>query len=167
MIHGENTQEQLDVAKTLTPDPYVSFFEINLNPTSTMPVILRLSQYPNVTWNGKSWESYPIQLTGEATSSAGDFNRPKLSLANYFAVFSSYLAKGLIQRGRVTRYKVLRKDVENGIVNYAKAQWDISKVDTLTKELVTLELRSPGDCHNYNLPARQYIGPEFPFVKIN
>jgi len=66
----------------------------------------------------------------------------------------------------VTRYRVLLQDLHDNRPSYLRNFWDLSKIASLSKDAIVLELRAPMDRQDYTLPARQFFPPEFPYVTL-
>ena len=165
MISGLNTGEHFKQSHELQPEPYVDFFEIRVNPTADSARLL-LTNNPDTVWQGETWTNFPIELTGVASRTTGEANRPSLRLGNPNGVFSYLISTGQLYGGTVRRYRVLKHHLEAGVLSYVTSFWDISRVSSLNNHFAVLELRTPGDRQDYKLPARQFFPPEFPYVKI-
>lgn len=165
MLNGQNTAEHLDQSRLLQPDPYIDFFDIRVNP-GAQATRLFLTSHPDVTWNNQLWTNFPVELTGADLKTGGELVRPQLRMGNPGAVFSYLISANQIYSGTVRRYRVLRRHLDANVASYLTNLWDIGKVASLNRDYLVLELRSPLDRHDYNLPARQFFPPEFPYVKL-
>ena len=67
---------------------------------------------------------------------------------------------------RVYDNLVLYDDVINNRPVYQKKTWIIWFIKTVNKQLIQVELRNPMDGVNFNVPARRYMPPEFPFTEL-
>lgn len=166
MLNGENLDEHLRQSRLLQPSPYVDFFDIRVNPT-VQATRLFLTTHPDIEWNGQKWLNFPLELSGDSLKTGGELVRPQLKLGNPQGIFSYAISANQIYSGTVRRYRVLRTHLESGAVSFLTNFWDIGKVASLNRDYLVLELRSPMDRHDYNLPARQFFPPEFPYVKLN
>ena len=72
----------------------------------------------------------------------------------------------MLTRAVCTRYLVLYDDLINDRPIYQKRMWIIWYPRTLNKQYIQFELRNPMDGVNFDVPARVYMPPEFPFVDI-
>lgn len=153
-----NPTEHLAEARKLNPNPYVELFEIQIDANHT----IRCTSHPTITWRNEQWDNYPLSFSGYNVQSTGEQSRPKFQIANPNAIFSSFVAKNAFSKATVKRFMVFRDDLVNGIPTYILNKWKVSRVASLTKDSVTLELRSITDGVRYTLPARQYMPPDFP-----
>jgi phage-related protein len=163
MQRGVDLTRHQEQARTLNPEPYVDLYEVRVNPSA----VVRLTNHPNVSWAGSEWENWAVELNGLGAKTTGEVNRPQLRLANLGGLFSPIVAGGLVYQGSVTRYRVLIQDLHDGRVSYLRNFWEVSRVASLSKDAIVLELRAPMDRQDYSLPARQFIAPEFPYVTLN
>jgi len=162
MQRGVDLEAHQRTAKELTPEPYVELFEVRINPSS----VLRFTNHPNVRWNDCDWENWAIELAGYGVKTTGESNRPQLRMANLNGAFSFAANSGWVYQGSVIRYRVLLQDLHDGRVSYLRNLWDISKIASLSKDAIILELRAPMDRQDYTLPCRQFFPPEFPYVTL-
>ena len=163
MQRGVDLTRHQEQARTLNPEPYVDLYEVRVNPSA----VVRLTNHPNVSWAGSEWENWAVELNGLGAKTTGEVNRPQLRLANLGGLFSPIVAGGLVYQGSVTRYRVLIQDLHDGRVSYLRNFWEVSRVASLSKDAIVLELSAPMDRQDYSLPARQFIAPEFPYVTLN
>ena len=163
MQRGVDLTRHQEQARVLNPDPYVDLYEVRVNPSA----VVRLTNHPNVDWLGSTWENWAVELNGLAAKTTEKLNRPQLRLANLNGVFSPIVAGGLVYQGSVARYRVLLQDLQDGRPSYLRNFWEVAKVASLSKDAIVLELRAPMDRQDYSLPARQFIPPEFPYVKLS
>lgn len=156
-IPEEHKKENLN----LIGEPYVDLFEIELKNGTH----IYLKNNEDVTWSGHTWEGYPIIFSGyEITSD--QLSRPSMKLINPEGVFSSIFVSGDIDKSTIYRYRVLRKHIDEDKPIYQRMVWILWNIKTITKDYVEFELRNPMDGNNFNIPARQYIPPEFPLVTL-
>lgn len=163
MQRGVDLTRHQEQARTLNPEPYVDLYEVRVNPSA----VVRLTNHPNVNWAGSEWENWAVELNGLGAKTTGEVNRPQLRMANLGGLFSPIVAGGLVYQGSVTRYRVLIQDLHDGRVSYLRNFWEVSRVASLSKDAIVLELRAPMDRQDYSLPARQFIAPEFPYVTLD
>ncbi|WP_181176981.1 MULTISPECIES: hypothetical protein [unclassified Mesorhizobium] len=156
--------EHMTESQKLTADGYVNLYEIQLR---TEPVILRLSDSTTRTWQGQSWEMFGIQISGEKRSADGEETRPRLQLINPDGVFSTLVRQRLLDRATVIRYRLLRDHYEGDVQIYQRRMWYISRIaDVTAGQSITAELRVMTEGPNSKVPARQFIPPEFPMVRL-
>jgi lambda family phage minor tail protein L len=150
--------EHLAEARKLNPNPYVELFEIQIDAVHS----IWCTSHPTIVWKNTKWENYPLTFSGYNVQSTGEQSRPKLQIANPNAIFSSFIAVNAFNKATVKRYMVFRDDLVSDTPIYILNKWKVSRVASLTKDSVTLELRSILDGVRYTLPARQYMSPDFP-----
>lgn len=152
-------------ATSLTPEPYVELFKFIPN-FNTPDQFMAFTNHPIITWQGISYENFPHDFNGYNIQSTGEQSRPKLQIANPNSVFSSLILSGSLRQAQLIRYLVLRKDLLEDNNIFLRNKWLVSKVMNITRDTVSFELRSVLDGVRYNLPARQYISPEFPATSM-
>lgn len=162
MQRGTDLEQHRSEAKKLSPQPYIELYEVRVNPSA----VLRLTNHPNIDWNGFTWENWALELTGCSVKTTGEATRPQLRMANLNGAFSFAANSGWLYQGSVTRYRVLEQDLHNNQPSYLRNFWDIAKIASLNKDSILLELRAPMDRQDYKLPARQFFPPEFPYVTL-
>lgn len=157
-LPDEHKEENLK----LSADAYVDLFHIQVRSGGSFFI----KTGDPVTWNGNTWESLPIKLTGFEMNSDGKASRPKLQVANPEGVFSKIILDGDLDKAFIYRYRVLRKNLEADRPIYQLNMWLIWMASSVTKHYIEFELRNPMDGNNFTVPARQYIPPEFPTVTL-
>lgn len=156
-VNIQNTSHDLEV------DALVRLFEIRLANNT----IFRLCPSREVTWRGKLYEQVPVQLTGIERNSGGKLNRPKLSLVNPDGMFTGAVHRGELDHAEVTRLRILRPDLEANRDFAIREIFRVARIVTLQKNMVVVELRDVLDGHYFEVPARKYQPPEFPFVRLS
>lgn len=152
-------------------DGYVFLFTITTVPINGNIYKLRLKNDNTVTFNGDVYEGTAIQMTGWEKNSDGKMPRPSLSLVNPNGIYSGYVRAGYLDYAKIERVKVLYHDLmvgmtPQGTMNFTKEKWRIYQITSLTKEIVTFELRTLMDRFNNVLPGRLYMPPEFKTVSL-
>lgn len=156
-------EEQLEDAQKLIADGIVQLYEIRLSDGT----YLHLKADNSVEWNGYQWTGIPILFEGYSSAQGSSYSRPTLSIANPDGAFSTFVRDGFLDRAVVNRYIVLYDDIVNDRPIYQKKTWVIWFIKTLNKNIIQVELRNPMDGVNFDVPARMYIPPEFPFVDFS
>lgn len=156
-------QQHLEDAEKLTGDGYVTLFQIVLKSGGT----LYLSPKNTVEWQGNTYESWPIHLTGVSASTDGEESRPKLVLGNPSAVLSPLVRQGEFNRATVTRIRLLRQHLEANAPIARYQTWRVNHVPSLNKGQINMELRTQLDGQFFLVPARMFIPPEFPEVSLS
>ncbi|RWM90014.1 MAG: hypothetical protein EOR84_22660 [Mesorhizobium sp.] len=158
-------QEHMTESQKLTADAFVNLYEIRLR---TEPVILRLSDSVTRTWQGQVWEMFGVQLSGEKRSADDEESRPTLQLINPEGVFSTLIRRRLLDRATVIRYRVLRAHYEGDVNIFQRRMWYISRIASVTAgQSIQAELRVMTEGPNSRIPARQFMPPEFPTVRLS
>ncbi len=139
-------------------------FKIELR-NSTNSVI-RITPHNEIVYQGQTWEYLPCKLSEISQNSTGEQSRPKFSTVNPEGLFSSWLQQGFLDGAVLTRYRILLPDLEANNAAYVRNLWIISRVISLNKQLVTLELRSTMDGAGFMLPYRTFYPPAFPHVSL-
>lgn len=140
------------------------FFQLELR--NAGGVNLYLSPQNTAEFLGRTWESLPCKLSDVSQNSTGEQSRPKFTAANPQGVFSLWVQNGAIDGAILTRYRVLMSDLTANTRAYAKNTWLVSKVLSLNKDTIIMELRSSLDGPNYQVPSRSFYPPDFPHVSL-
>lgn len=149
-------------AHELSPDALVELFKIQLQNGS----IIRVSPAGDITWQGDLYEEIACNITGIGQNSDAQANRPKFSFVNPEGVFSATILEGQMDAAAVTRIRILKADLDNDLDFAITETFQVSRVIQMGQEIVVLELRDVLDGQRFQLPARAYIPPEFPHVKL-
>ncbi len=156
-------EEHLEDAQKLLADGIVQLYEIKLSDGT----YLHLKSDNSVEWNGYQWTGIPVLFEGYSSAQGDSYSRPTLSIANPDGAFSTFIRDGLLDRAIINRYIVLYDDIINDRPIYQKKTWIMWFIKTLNKNIIQVELRNPMDGVNFDVPARMYIPPEFPFVDFS
>lgn len=156
-------EEHLEDAQKLVADGIVQLYEIKLSDGT----YLHLKADNSVEWNGYQWTGIPVLFEGYSSAQGDSYSRPTLSIANPDGAFSTFIRDGFLDRAIVNRYVVLYDDIIHNRPIYQKKTWIIWFIKTLNKNIIQVELRNPMDGVNFDVPARMYIPPEFPFVDFS
>lgn len=152
----------LDTTQDLTPEPLVLLYRIVLSGGTTF----RISPKNEETWQGNVYDPVPCIMTDMSIEADGRMNRPKFTFVNPAGMFTSSVATGAMDNAIITRYRILRSDLDANN-NFALTEaFRVSRVMSLNKVQVILELRDVLDGHNFLLPARAFYPPEFPSVSL-
>lgn len=163
--------EHIEDALTLTGSAYRNFFEIQLYPSG----FLYLTPEATTTWQGKTYENWGMKLSGVARSSDDATARPKLGIANFTydenqvpikGVFSALHGQNAIEGATVIWRKVLIQHVDSDTDVKQERRWRVSRIASETPTLIMLELRNTLDGPRFTIPARKFLPPEFPQVKM-
>ncbi len=128
--------------------------------------VLYFNPLNSVTYQGRTWDTLPCKLSDSAQNTTGEQSRPKFSVVNPDGVFSLWLQSGALNGAVLTRYRVMLPDIDANNAAFIRNLWIISKVLTLNKRMLTLELRSILDGANFMVPNRSFYPPDFPHVSL-
>lgn len=121
-----------------------------------------------VVWQGETYEPMPIDASGFTRSAQGSLPRPILRVSNVLGLVGLLVLSGGIKGATVYRKRVLRKYLDaanfadgnataDPTAGYADERWLIDRTGKRDKYVVELELGSPMDVQNTNLPRRQVL----------
>lgn len=151
----------------LNPQEFIELFDITL----TSGTRIRAHSGREYQWSpldtSEPWtfESAYIKVDGVKRNSGEQRIRPTLTIGNPMDVFHVPVAEGHLDNAIVVRYKVKPDNLLADPPVYEKATWYIAQVTGLG-ELITAQLRSLSDRQEGQIPARQFLKPEFPSVTI-
>ena len=128
-------------ALKLTSDAQVFLWEIRLRDGSK--VFIRNG--PKVTWQGNLYENLPIL-----------FNPQK--------IFGPMAHQGKFELATVIRREVLQQNLLADLNICVPRVWIIGQIQSCTSRSLDVQLRSPTDGPNMNVPYRYYGPPDFPTV---
>jgi len=155
--------EHIQDSKELEADAYVDLFEIILSDKVTK---IYLKKDKDVDWQGHTYEGTGIKIEGVGTYADDEVARPKLTLFNPEGVFSSIVNQGLLDNATVVRIRVLKQHIIDDVPVYRRSQWRVSRVGSMVKPTIGLELRDMLDGQNFQTPGRMFIPPDFPTVSL-
>lgn len=152
-------------AQDLSPDAIVSLFKMELTNTSS-PTVIYFTPHKEVTWLGNTFAEIPCNMAQMEQDAQGRANRPKFSFANPGGIFTAPIQRGDIDNATITRFRILKADLDANINAKVTDQFVVSKVLMVNKDMVSVELRDVLDGHMFKFPARSYYPPEFPNVSL-
>lgn len=120
-----------------------------------------------VYWQGNRWEGIPLQFDGYEATELTSPKRPTFTCGNPNGVLAPYIRDKSLQRARMTQFKVLYPNILNDLPVYEKRDWIVWNVTSLSRSMVSLEVRSPIDGFNVVAPPRSYRPPQFPAVSLS
>lgn len=156
--------EHVEDSKELEMDAYVDLFEITLADKVSK---IYMKDNNTVTWRGNKYEGTGIKLTGVASYADDQVSRPELSLFNPNGVYSYLVDKELLDNARISRIRLLKQHLDGDIPVFRKQSWRVSRISSLRKDSIKLQLRDSLDGQFFLTPARMFIPPEFPQVSLN
>ncbi len=152
-------------AQDLSPDAIVSLYKLVLTNGST-PTEIYFTPHKQLTWLGDTYSEIPCTMTQMEQDSQGRANRPKFSFANPGGIFTSAIQQGVLNNAQLTRFRVLKADLDANINAKVTEKFFVSKIVMMNKDMVSVELRDVFDGHMFKFPARAYYPPEFPNVSL-
>lgn len=154
----------LQEAEKLTADALVDLYEFRLR---TENVTIRFKNDTGSSWLGNFYEGFALEMSGEKRSAEDEESRPRMRIFNPEGIFNSLIRQSLLDRATVTRRRVLLKHLEGNVAISQNRMWYVSRVsEVIAGQSVQLELRSMTEGPNFMIPARQYIPPAFPMVRL-
>lgn len=129
------------------------------------PVVLRWHNESNdpdvsLTWNGMTFQNYPVKASGFAKTTAGSLPSPRLQASNVFGLLYA-LADGTGLVGAIlTRWTIWETDLDNrpgaNPLNILDQQrWVVSRYVKLNALEGELELAHPQLFFNVGIPSRR------------
>lgn len=154
----------LEEAQLLTADAPVDLYKMVVNVGGA---IFRFKNNDTVTWQGDQFTGMAIRMTGDTQSADGEESRPTIQIMNPLGIFNDAIMTGKVEKSIITRYRVLRRHIDNDSNIKQQRMWYVGRVkELISGQSVTLELRSMTEGPNFQIPVRMYIPPEFPTVSL-
>lgn len=120
------------------------------------------SNLSDITFDGNTYEAFPIEVTGMEVSSDGALNRPELIVANVLSVFSDALGglrnKDLIGERVTVRTTLQQHLASNPAIEFPVKKYVIDRISSETSTSVTFELAAPFDLAGIEIPNRSIVG---------
>lgn len=167
-----NTAIRSEIQK-LAPSAVIELFVLDLSLFSQGSVYFHAgtnSLQQRLTWQGKTYEAFPIQVEGFEFNGNGQIPRPKLKVANVTgAITAMVLIYQDLVGAKITRKRTLAKylDAANfpGGVNptaeptaeFADDIYYIDRKSRETRDVIEFELAASFDLEGVNLPRRQIV----------
>lgn len=146
----------------LEGEAYFDLFEITLRSAA----LLYFHPNTEVTWQGIVYAPLGMKLSDVSDFATSERSRPTLSIMNIDGAFSPFARDGEFNRAVISRKRVLKQHILNNSNIFQERTWLMWNAKTVNKAVMEFELRTPADGQGFNLPARRYIPPEFPFVSL-
>jgi lambda family phage minor tail protein L len=121
------------------------------------------SSSADITFDGNTYESIPVEFDGVDLTSDGPSSRPTLKLGNVLTVFKEALGSGFTYEDllgkKFTRRRTLEKYLTSSpAVELPKNIYYVDRIGTTNIISVELELASPFDIEGVKLPSRTIMG---------
>tara|TARA_R110002074_G_scaffold378696_1_gene556604 strand:+ start:241 stop:723 length:483 start_codon:yes stop_codon:yes gene_type:complete len=155
-------QSILEACYELENEPFVLLYEL----TDTEGSIIRLSPLGEVTWRGNVFENIPCTLTSVGRKSNDEKTRPRFSMVNPEGMFTAAVDRRTLEGAKLVRYQLLKSDLDDSADLSLRLDLRITRVMSVTREVIVLESRSALDGAQFRLPYRRYSPPEFPHVRL-
>jgi phage-related protein len=155
----------LEEALKLEADGLVDLWKVTLVGTDT-PTILRFRNGPEVTWQGNLYESMACQLSGESEKASDERSRPTFSVMNPDNIFGPFADAGYLELAQVVRYRLLQQHLLANSNIFQQNTWIVGRVTSVSRQVISMELRRLTDQPQWHTPARSFMPPEYPFVVI-
>lgn len=153
-----------NTAQDLSPDAIVSLYKLVM--TNAGQAVVYFTPFNEVVWQGNTYAEIPCNITQMEQDANGRANRPKFSFVNPGGVFTSPIQNGWLNNASLTRYRILKADLDANVNAAVTEKFFMSKIVSLNKDMCVVELRDVFDGHLFKLPARAFYPPEFPHVKL-
>tara|TARA_B100000287_G_scaffold143531_1_gene135394 strand:- start:7522 stop:8721 length:1200 start_codon:yes stop_codon:yes gene_type:complete len=183
----------VDHAKQEVSSGFVEFYELQIGTGSNNTLYFHPGKNENIqdiTYDGNTYISMPIFLSGVELTSSGALSRPTLTIANVESIIKSQSKfKTQMEDGtwgavvdsnpitatefkldhligsRLTRRRTLEKYLSSDpTVEFPIETYIIDRIENRDSLLVTLELVSPYDVSGIRIPTRVVIGKYCPWL---
>lgn len=145
----------------------VELFKIDLYPPNGSTISLFLCPTIDTNWQGRTWYSgTPCQISGDSYNVSGEEVKPKFTIANPNGTWSRYVHQRYTDNAIVSRYKVLRPNLDADLNIYELNKWRWSKTIALSADTVVGELKGVLSGHNFKIPAETFRPPKYPAVSV-
>lgn len=119
------------------------------------------------TWLGDFYEEIPCHMTQVKKQADGKLSRPKFSFVNPAGIFSAAVSTGALEGAFLTRYRIMKQDLEANLDLYLHQTMRISRVVSVNYQTIVTELRGSLDGAAFQVPFRTFNPPEFPHVSVS
>ena len=146
----------------------VELFQIEMRrPLDGTVLTLNISPTNEKTWQGIVWNNdTPCHIAETGFTSTGEVVRPKFSIVNPDGTWSRYVHQKYADNAIVKRFRVLVPHLEDNLNIYQLSSWRLSKIVSLSKNLVVAELRTLLDGQTFKIPADTFRPPKYPTVSV-
>ncbi len=171
-------------ADSFNPSALLSLYELDSRYVSVNGQLLRFHAgvnglYKPVVFNGITYTPFPIEVSDMTIDGKGTLTRPKLTASNIKGFMSQMLlTMGDLVGARFTRRRVFARFIDgsnfvNGVNPFGTpdptAAYDdevffVSRKVTENPDVVQLETTSPFELDNVQLPRRQMLATNCPFI---
>jgi lambda family phage minor tail protein L len=148
----------------LEADGLVDLFEVYIKGTST---VVYFTNHPTVTWQGHEYDQIPSKMGGDRRSADPEESRPTLQIQDIGGVFTPYIVAKTLDYATLVRRRILRQHLEANLAIAETRMWLIARPKELVpKQTAVFELRNMTEGANFMIPARMFVPPEFPFIRL-
>lgn len=161
---------QSDVRKP-SPGKLIDLFILDLNPVGINQKLYLHSGVNSsggdIVFQGDTYSSFPIDVSGFEKSAKGSEKRPKVVISNYMGIITQYIQSiNDLVGARVIRKRTLTKYLGTGSVDetvFYEDEYIVEQKVAETALSIELDLSSPLDFINKKLPARVAITNSCPW----
>lgn len=152
-------------AHSLTPDDLHTLVKMEIFPVDNSPsIMLYFTDKQELQFGSNHYESFGFQLIGGGLDAGGEKSRPRLQMPNPNGMFSIFTQNGDLEMARVDRFFVHPNDLATAVG--IKSSWYVSRVESVNKSMVILELAALTDGPKVRVPNRTFMYPEFRSVRL-
>ncbi len=153
-----------DTVYDLTPTAIVELFRLDLLDAGSTVIFFTAQEAK--TWQGDLYDTVPCNLASVSLNADGEVSRPKFTIANPQGLFSSHVQKGNLDGAILTQIRILKADLDADLDVKMISKWRVSRIPSMNKRALVMELRTILDGHLFKVPSRVFIPPEFPHVSL-
>lgn len=158
--------EHITDTQQLSADAELDFYE--LTPAGQSGVI-RFKNDNTMTWKGNEYFGIPVVLSGETFTSDGNMVQPQLVIGQTdidLSVFKGLIYDGSLDGAKIERHRVL---LTHALANQdikTTRSYRVKRVDSYNTFQIVLALATFTVSGPSTMPFRQFLPPDFPFVRI-
>lgn len=153
-------------SQNLVADAELDFYE--LTPAGQTGVIRFKNDNP-MTWKGNEYFGIPLVFSGEAFTADGNMIQPQLTIGQTdidLSVFKGLIYDGSLDGAKIERHRVLLTHaLANQDIKMTRS-YRVKRVDNYSAAQIVLALATFTVSGPSTMPFRQFIPPDFPFVRI-
>lgn len=146
----------------LEAQAYVDLFQLEFRGGGTF----YMKTNSDITWQGDDYTGWALQLDDIAQYASEERSRPTFTVANPEGIFSTFIQDGSFDRAELRRYRILKQHIESDSNVYQLRSFLLWKPKLNNQNIISVELRTPSDGQQFNLPARRFMPPEFSYVSL-
>ncbi len=152
----------LEENEKLEAQAYIDLFQLEFRVGGTFYMTKNLDRV----WQGNVYTGWSLNLSDVSFYSTEEKSRPTFTAANPSGIFSPFIQDGSFNRAELRRYRILKEDLDGDNNIYQLQTFLLWNPKNNNRNAISVELRSPSDGQQFNLPARRFMPPEFSFVSL-